>query len=76
MPLTEPNAAAGEGPVCRRSGIMRFEEPEHRSQGGASIKYIDRAATMQFRSRLSPSVYLVGGCAWVKLALYVPSIYV
>ena len=30
----------------------------------------------EFRSRLSPSVYLFGGCAWVKLALYVSSIYV
>ena len=30
----------------------------------------------EFRSRLSPSVYLCGGCARVKLALYISSIYV
>ena len=30
----------------------------------------------EFRSRLSPSVYLCDSCARVKLALYVPSIYV
>ena len=38
--------------------------------------YLQCIVIVIYDSRLSPSVYLCGGCARVKLALYVSSFYV